>query len=285
MARISPSVQRVVYGSPYYLVVDRPVYRGGGGNQGSFGPAAPTIAGLTLAWDFDFGPEMLGPMQAEIFSRGGTDTQAFVHPISGALEIQSISGARRALVFDSAYEAAIKIRNGTTALDAVDSEFTFVIIFHRDEAGVSHNLWDVNAGFNSGDSVDSLNRYRLRLASTNAAQWSRANGSNTSVAALGTPSLLQRNILIGRGSLGGDQVSRGMMNGGTKTSTVVRSVTEATWDIQLLGAQGIWHGGTSGYQTFGGFFKGKIERVFLYSGSAADADFDTIYAWATAYYT
>lgn len=284
MARISPSVQRVVYGSPYYLVVDRPVYRGGGGNQGSFGPAAPTIAGLTLAWDFDFGPEMLGPMQAEIFSRGGTDTQAFIHPISGALEVQGISGSRRALVFDSTYESGCKIRNGVTALNSTNAEYTIVVIFHRASAGAAHTIWDVNAGLDSGDSVESINRYRMRMSSGDQMTWSRANGSNTSSVNLGTPSLLQRNIMIARGALA-DQISRGFLNGGTKSSTVARSVTEATWDIQLVGAQGIWHGGSSGYQTFNTFLNGKIERMFLYSGSAADADFDTIYAWATAYYT
>lgn len=267
---------------------------GGGGGPpafGSYGPALPAVAGLTWRWDFDFNYEPLGAMRAAVPSRDGTDTGAFVHPNSGNLDIVAHTTGRRALRFASAQGSVAQIRRGFTAVDANDAEFTLVVVFHRLAGGADQVVWDCNNAFDSGAGVDSLWRYRLRLTSANTCLWVRANASNQSATgSLGTPNLNAvpglgtRNIFVGRGSLGGDTISRGAMNGGAEQSSAARSVANADWDVMLLGAQGIWNSGTSGYQTFNQFADIDIERIALGSGSAADGDIDTLTNWAAGGY-
>ena len=264
---------------------------GGGLSFGTYGPALPAVAGLTWQWDFDFGYEPLGGMRARVPSRAGLDADAFVHPNSASLDIVGHATGRRALRFTAAAGSVAQIRRGFTAVDASDAAFTLVVVFHLRAGGVDQVLWDCNNGYDSGAGVDSLWRYRLRVPAANSCLWVRANGANQSATgSLGTPTLNAvpgagtRSIFAGRASLAADTISRGMLNGGTKQSSPARSVTNADWDVMLLGAQGIWNAGTSGYQTFSQFADIDIERIALAAGSATDTDLDTLHSWAAGGY-
>lgn len=259
---------------------------GGGGLEvlqfGTYGPAAPTIAGLTLAWDFDLGYEPLGPMRPEIASRAGSETSAFMFPTSGGIEVVA-AGSTRALRFDTAQRTAALIRNGFTAVNS--NVFSLVAVARRRSAGADHVIWDVSAGSASGDNVDSLVRYRLRANSANVMAWSRAQGATVSAALSGTPSLIAPNIVVGRHNLASDNIGRGMMNGGTKVSSAsTQVISETTWDFMAVGAQTIWRGTGNGSPTWTQWGDWDLYRLVLYAGAATDADLDTLHAWATGAY-
>lgn len=260
---------------------------GGGGDApsdfGSYGPAAPAVAGLTLAWDFDLGYEPLGAMRAEIPSRAGNATAATIIPMSAGLEIVGIDATRRALRFTTALSTLARILYGLAAMNEASPDITLAAVFHRRTAGVAHTLLDVNAGLDSGAALtESLNRYRLRVGSGDTISWSRADGSNTASATLGTvvtnaaPGPGTRNIVVARANLAADLINRGLLNAGAKASSPSRATGITQWSNLLLGAQGLWNGGSSGYQTFNQFADVDLERLFLYAGAGADADLDTI---------
>lgn len=283
MARLTPAVYRLLYDLPYALPIERWAYKGGS-NDGIFGPSAPIISGLTLAWDFDFGPEPLGPMQAEITTRDGSETNALIHPLTGSLVVDQIAPGRRALTFDATYSTVVRILGGHTPFNEANPDFTLVVVFHRGDTGADQTLWDQGHGFNSLTTGEAF-KHLLRISSSNTLQWGRSGNGIINYASLGTPSTTTANVFVGRGSLSADNISRGMQNGGTKASTAARDNTETESDVILLGAKSLWsNSGTTGYTTSDQFFDGKLERVLCYTGSATDGDLDTLQTWAEGYY-
>jgi hypothetical protein len=249
---------------------------------GTFGPAAPTLGALTLAQDFDLAYEPLGAMRAEIPVRAGTDAAAFMHPFSGGLQIVSMGGTRRALRFVAADTTAARILSGATPWNVANASVTLVAVVHRRTAGADHVIIDLSNGTNSGDNVDTLNRYKLRFSAANAAVWGRADGSGVVSASMGTP-IIGRNIIVCRANLAGDNINRGTLNGAAKVSSTARSVTQAQFSQILLGAQGLWQLGTSAY-SLNQAADTDLERLLVYTGAASDAELDAAYAWANTGY-
>jgi hypothetical protein len=252
---------------------------------GTWGPALPTIAGLTWAWDFDFAREPLGAMRAEIATRTGSEADAFLCPMSGGLSVvpAPAGGTRRALRFTAGAATVAAIRNGFTVLDEANADFTVVIVAHRRAAGAAHTLWHLHAGHPSGQDSEIVNTHRLQVTSGNAVQYLRNAASGETTAGLGTFTTGQM-IVVTRSNLASDNIGRGMLNGGAKASTATRNITQAEFSYFLLGGQMIWRSGTSGYYEFLKHGDVDIERIALAAGAAADADLDTLNAWAVAGY-
>jgi hypothetical protein len=254
---------------------------GSGGGGGGSAPAAPTLSGLTLAWDFDFGAPATGALTT-LLTRAGTATTAEVAPGAGAAPaIITLGNGRKALDFDGVDDFAI-INNGLAVVNSADNApHTMVVVSWRDVAGVTQGILGATKSATSGAST--VNRYELFYA-TDAQLGRRADGSNSSDAAMaGAPSLVAPNIYVLSYGNGGAQRVRGMHNGGTKvTSSVDRNVLASPAFTQwTLGARMVNANGT----TRSNFLDGKVERIFHYAGAATDADMDAIHAALNAYYT
>jgi hypothetical protein len=254
---------------------------GAGGGGGGSAPAAPTLAGLTLEWDFDFGAPATGPLTT-LLSQAGVATTAEAAPGAGAAPaIITLGNGRKALDFDGV-DDFVTITNGLAVVNSADNApHTTVVVSWRDVAGVTQGILGATKATLSGAST--VNRYELFYA-TDSQLGRRADGSNSSDAAMaGAPSLVAPNIYVLSYGGGGAQRVRGMHNGGTKvTSTVDRNVLASPAFTQwTLGARMVNPNGT----TRSNFLDGKVERTFHYAGAASDADMDAIHAALATYYT
>lgn len=245
-------------------------------------PAAPALAGLTLAWDFDFATAPNGALATHA-SQAGSETGAQASVGGGAPSVVTLPNGRKALDFNGTADW-VGISNGLGPWNAsADAPFTVAVVAWRDVGGTNMGVFGVTKGVNSGAST--LNRYDL-FYSADAQLWRRANAANQADAALpGAPSLLAPNIYVLRGRAAAEAAasatSRGMHNGGAKVSTAARQISNTPgWSEITLGARMVDPAGTARSS----FLNGKIERVIAYAGSATDADMDALQAALAAYY-
>lgn len=248
-----------------------------------YGPPAAAVPGLTLAWDFDMAGESLGAMRAEIPSRAGTATGAFMHPMSGGISVVTVSGTRRALRFDASASAFARVLDGMAVLNEANADFTMVFIGARNAGSADHTFWHLHAGYLGGTDSEIVNTHRLMATSANAVQYLRNGASGSTTAGLGTLATGAMRAIT-RANLSGDNIGRGMLNGGAKAQTAVRNISQAEFAEFLIGAQAIWRSGTSGYPEYIKHGAIDVERILLYAGAAADADLDVLNTWALAGY-
>jgi hypothetical protein len=248
--------------------------------SGGAAPAAPTLAGLALAWDFDFGAAPEGPL-GTVASRAGTATTAAASIGGGAPAIITMGNGRRAVDLDG-IDDWVALADALGVLNAADdAPFTLAAVAWRDVAGVTQGL----IGAHKDPEGSTLNRYEILLTSTNTQPFRKGNtATNTDTTPAGAPSLVAPNIYIG--AFNGNPSAlraRAMHNGGSKVSaaedrsTPIAPTPFAAWTMgaRCVNADGV---------TRSAFLNGKIERVFLYAGSATDADMDAIQATLAAYY-
>jgi hypothetical protein len=250
---------------------------GGGGGV----PDAPTISGLTLAWDFDFGAPAAGAFPGSLASQAGTDSSAVAVVGGGAPSIITMGNGRRAADFDGVDDWVALTDALTVFNSAADAPFTLVAVAWRDTASVTQGIIGATKGVNSGAST--VNRYDLFWTSANAQLFRRANGTDNADATFsGAPSLVAPNRYVTRGNLSADQIVRGTHNGATKVSSAVKAISNspAFSGSITVGARMVDGNGT----TRSAFLDGKIERLFLYAGAATDTDLDTIEAALAPYY-
>jgi hypothetical protein len=255
---------------------------GSGTTVGGSAPTAPTLAGLTLAWDFNFATAPNGALGTHA-SQAGSETGAQVLVGGGTPSVVTLPNGRKALDFNGTGDW-VGISNGLAPWNAsADAPFTVAVVAWRDVAAANMGVFSVTKGLNSGAST--LNRYDLFYAA-DAQLWRRANGANQADATLpGAPSLTAPNIYVLRGRAAAEAAasatSRGMHNGGAKVSTAARQISNTPgWSEITLGARMVDPAGTARSS----FLNGKIERVIAYAGSATDADMDALQAALATHY-
>lgn len=259
----------------------------GAGDFGTYGPALPEVAGLTWAWDFDMAYEPLGPMRAEIQTRAGSDSMAFMHPMSADLAVVSVSGTRRALRLDQAKACFARILDGLTTFQENNADFTMVMVGTKRSAGTDETYFHLFGGWPAGQENETPNNIRLHATTANAIEFFRNSASGGTSAGLGTLTTGAMHF-VGRANLGGDNIARGLMNDGSKASSSARNLVFSgsftQWAEFLVGGRGFWNSGSSGYPTYVKFADFDLERIALAAGAADDTKLDTLKAWALAGY-
>lgn len=247
------------------------------------GPAAPTIGGLALLWDFDFGKVAAGAFPTSVPSQAGSETAAAAVIGAGSPTIVTRANGRRALRLNGT-DQWVNLTGTLAQLQALNVEATiYCVAAPVTVQAVDAAIFDVDRGNQSG--ALTLNRYALfHAGATSQHLWRRADGSNRSDATLATGAVAGTTYRYAlRTALGGDNLNRGMVNAGAKASSVARSVTSSanTWQRFKLGA--IMRNTNATTMTdFGNF---DIERIFAYLGAASDASLDAIEAAMAAAYT
>lgn len=267
------------------------------GGFGTYGPELPTISGLTWAWDFDIGFEPLGAMRAEIPTRSGTETGAFMHPCSADLEVVAVDGqpTQRALRFEADDETFARIIDGMVPFNVTANKpFTIVLIGNKRSASADQTFWHLHAGFVSGQDSEIANTHRLMASSADAVSYLRNGSSGSASAGLGTLTTGDM-IAVTRSNLASDNIGRGLLNAGSKASSSARDISMSSFiptfipspefAEMLLGAQAIWRGGSSGYSEYIKFGDFDLKRIACAAGAANDTRLDDIKAWATAGYS
>jgi hypothetical protein len=273
----------VLWRADFGLSVENPSLVGVGA-----APDLPAISGMSLVFDIDFGGASAGAFPAQVDTRAGTATTARAVAGGGAPTIVTVTGARRGAYCDGV-DDWISIQNVLASLLPVnpDPEFVLGVIGRVPDFTSGKFFCDITRGNQSGAAT--LNRYLLNTSSNASAAWQRANGSNVASATIAAASSLAVNTtlrMICRGSLNGDQINRGMVNGGAKASSAARSVTSSggSWSRMAIGAQMVNTDGT----TMSNFRELIVERIFGYyadtPNSATDAALDSVEAALASYY-
>lgn len=239
-------------------------------------PAAPTISGLTLAWDINFGAPAAGAFPAAIVSQAGTETTAQAVAGGGAPSIITMGNGRRAADLNGA-GAWITMQNAVGMFATADAPFTLVVVAWRDTAGVTQGVADFHRGTTSN--AGTIWRHNLLWTAANGQVWRRCDAaSNADATMAGAPSTTAPNVYVLRSNLAGDTIARGMANGGARISSAAKPIIATTgWAGPAFGARLVSN-------TAQDFLDGKIERAFLYAGAATDAAMDTIQAALSTYY-
>lgn len=239
-------------------------------------PAAPAVAGLTLAWDINFGAPAAGAFPAAILSQAGTDTTAQAVAGGGTPSIITMGNGRRAADLNGT-GAWISMQNAVGMFATADAPFTLVVVAWRDTAGVTQGVADFHRGTTSN--AGTIWRHNLLWTAANGQIWRRCDGANNADATIGgAPSTTAPNIYVLRSNLAGDTIGRGMLNGGAKVSSTAKPITATTnWTGPAFGARLISN-------TAQDFLDGKIERACLYAGAATDANMDAIQSALSSYY-
>jgi hypothetical protein len=239
-------------------------------------PAAPSIAGLTLAWDINFGAPAAGAFPAAIVSQAGTETTAQAVVGGGTPSIITMGNGRRAADLNGA-GAWIAMQNAVAMFATADAPFTLAVVAWRDTAGVTQGVADLHRGTTSN--AGTIWRHNLLWTAANGQVWRRCDAANNADATIsGPPSTTAPNIYVLRSNLAGDTIARGMANGGAKISSTAKPITATTgWTGPAFGARMISN-------TAQDFLDGKIERAFLYAGAATDANMDAIQSALASHY-
>jgi hypothetical protein len=244
-------------------------------------PDAPTVSGLTLQLDFDFGAETagaLGTVAKKAGSLAGT-----VATGGGGPTITILANGRKALTGDGVDDwAALTSTDFIGFLNgANDPPMTWVAVI-RSAANASQGFVSFTKGINSGAST--LNRYEIWETATNF-YGRKGNGSGQVDATLaGAPALNTTRIMIW--SVNGNPsatATRATINGSTfQSSTPQSTTTSPAWSgTGTLLARMINVNGS----TRSNFLNGSIERLMFYSGAASDANMTTIHTAIATYYT
>jgi len=282
----------VLWRADFGLAVEAPTLVGGGGSSA---PAAPTISGLELVFDFDFGALAAGAFPALLASQAGSATSATVAVGQGTPTIGTVTGARRGVLFNGSSDR-LAVTNVLATLLPVnpDAEFLVAVVGRVADRTNPGTFFDITRDNQSG--AFSLNRYSFThggasgetFIGANQLVWRRADGSNRADASLGTGWALDATLrLIGRAGPSGDTINRAMLNSGTKSSSASRSVTASggNWNRLTLGALMA----DTAQTTWSRFLNGAIERVFAYratsAGAANDAALDAVEAAIASYYS
>lgn len=251
-------------------------------------PDLPALAGMSLVFDIDFGSASAGAFPTQIDSRAGSAATARAVAGGGSPTIVTVTGSRRGAYCDGV-DDWINVQNVLASLLPVNPnpEFILGVVGRVPDFTSGKFFADITRGNQSGAST--LNRYLLNTSSNASAAWQRADGANVSSATISPASSLTANTtlrMIGRAATNGDNINRGMVNGGAKASSAARSVTSSpgSWQRFAIGAQMINGDGT----TMSNFRELTVERVFGYyattANSATDAALDSIETVLAAYY-
>lgn len=262
---------------------------------GSPPPAAPTLTNLTLVFDFDFGAPAAGAFPTSLASQAGSAGTAACAVGGGAPIIGTVTGARRGVIFDGV-DDRLAVTNVLATLIPTnpDNEMIICVIGRASNRDNPGTFFDITRDNQSG--AFSLNRYSFThggasaetFIGANQLVWRRADGANRADSSLGTSWSLGTTLrMVGRSGPSTDTTNRGMLNGGTKSTSPSRSVTSSggNWNRLTLGALMA----DTAQTTWSRFLTGAIERVFGYvattPGAANDAALDAIEAAMATYYS